>query len=173
MIKLFVGLGNPVHLLRDTRHNVGYMVIDRVLDNMLYDKHEDIGGLYQIDVEPDRWVMKPQCDINLSHVEIRKAMDMLGIKNHEVCIFYDEMDYVFGVEEEGDRLPYVGTHKAMMAIQKNIGSTDKYKIGIGKCHEELSKFDFVLGDFYFEERRYIDVAIKGIAKEIERGIRQK
>ncbi|MBI5019757.1 aminoacyl-tRNA hydrolase [Candidatus Gottesmanbacteria bacterium] len=135
-MKLIVGLGNPGDKYKDTRHNVGFMVVDKLA-------HE-LGGADVVWETSQKLVAemaktgevvlaKPTTFMNASGVAVRKIIDFYKMKPEDVWVIHDDLDLPLGKI----RIRVGGAsagHHGIDSIIKELGS-DKFvrvRLGIGK-----------------------------------------
>lgn len=147
-MKLIVGLGNPGKEYENTRHNIGFMVVDKLLNkyNSLSMKSK-FGGLYaEININNEKIiVLKPQKYINLSGEVVRDFVNFYKIDINDILIINDDLDLPVGkfkLKSSGSS----GGHNGLKNIELHLG-TDNYKrlkIGISN-NKNLDTKDYVLG----------------------------
>ena len=135
-MKLIVGLGNKGKEYDNTRHNIGFMALDRILEeyNLVLNK-EKFNGLY-IDtvINGEKIIfLKPLKYMNLSGEVIKKYIDFFKIEISDILIISDDMDLDIGRY----KLRYKGSsggHNGLKNIEQNIGTNvyKRLKIGISK-----------------------------------------
>lgn len=137
-MKLYVGLGNPGKEYEGTRHNMGFMCLDRFADMAggVFDK-SGFKGSYGILRNPSFSepivLLKPETYMNNSGESVRAIVDFFKIDPADVVVVYDEM----AIPEGDIRLRLGGSsggHKGIQSIITHLG-TDKIKrirIGIGE-----------------------------------------
>lgn len=135
-MKLYVGLGNPGIKYKNTRHNAGFLVLDRFAELAKVDiDKSDFKGLFtSFNYEGERiFLLKPQTFMNLSGQSVVQIMNFYKITIDELYVIYDDMDLSPGnirLKEEGTS----GGQKGMQNIIELLG-TNKFKrirVGIGK-----------------------------------------
>lgn len=176
---LIVGLGNPGSKYERTRHNIGFRVIESLVNEYEGDwKTESkldaltsnimIGGNKVI-------ALKPQLFMNLSGGPLRKAMKWLGIAKEQVLIVYDDKDMEFGklrFRESGSS----GGHNGIKSIIEQLGSEEFDRLKIGVANELIQKqdtADFVLAKFTKEEEEHLPSIIVRAIANIENVLIQK
>ncbi|HBE98898.1 MAG TPA: aminoacyl-tRNA hydrolase [Firmicutes bacterium] len=149
-MKLFVGLGNPGKEYEWTRHNMGFIALDKFaeLANGSFD-HSDFKGLYGIIKNPlfpePILILKPQTFMNLSGTSVRPLADFYKLTPSDIVVVYDDM----AIEEGAIRLRLNGSsggHKGMQNII-DMFSNDQFRrirVGIGEPPSKDS-VNFVLG----------------------------
>lgn len=159
-MKLIVGLGNPGKEYENTRHNVGFSVIDNYVEkNNLGAFKQKYNGLYLKTKVNDFDVifLKPQSYMNLSGEVVRKFVDFYKISISDIFVISDDMDLSLGnykLKPSGSS----GGHNGLKNIELHLGS-NKYKrlkIGISKS-EKKDVVDYVLGRFSASEQQILDL----------------
>jgi PTH1 family peptidyl-tRNA hydrolase len=170
-MKLFVGLGNYGQEYVGTRHNMGFLSVDKFMDlaGGIFDK-SDFKGVYGIVRNPmfsePIVVVKPQTYMNLSGTCVRPLADFYKIPLEDIVVVYDEMALPVGtirLRENGSS----GGHKGIQNIIDQYGS-DKIKrirIGIGEPPFK-NAIDYVLGKPKGEELDKINEATDRAAKAL-------
>ena len=156
---LIAGLGNPGPRYQNTRHNVGFMVVDRIARR--YDislsekKHDSLVGTGFI--EDFRVVLsKPQKYMNQSGPPIARLVAYAGLTPDRIIVIHDDIDIIFGkfkIKTKGGH----GGHNGLRSIVAAIGTGDfpRIRIGIGRPDTTADVTDHVLGRFNAEESRMI------------------
>ncbi len=169
-MKLIVGLGNPGTEYNNTRHNIGFMVIDRLLENYNHDKlKEKFGGLYtEVIINNEKvLVLKPQKYINLSGEVVKKYMDYYKISIEDILIINDDLDLDVGNFKLRPTGGSAG-HNGLKNIELMLGTQDykRLKIGISN-NKNIDTKDYVLGKISKEDKNkiinVIDIAMNIIS----------
>lgn len=133
---LIVGLGNPEDKYSNTRHNVGFDIINEIAKKNKIDmnrtKFEAIYGQGTIG-EEKVILIKPQMYMNLSGIPVKKFKDFFKIDDDKIIIIHDDIDVELGkikVRKTGG----AGTHNGMKSIVENLGNRDFYRIKV-RCAE--------------------------------------
>lgn len=163
-MKLIVGLGNPGKQYADTRHNVGFKVIDFLSNQWNIDlKEAKFQGLFGRGVVNGEKVilLKPMTYMNLSGEAVVPLMDYYNLPEEDLLVIYDELDLVPGKI----RLRYKGSaggHNGMKSIINHLGTQEfnRIRIGIGRPEPGLPVTNYVLGKFKPEEKQLIEEMIK-------------
>ena len=158
-MKLIVGLGNPGIEYRNTRHNLGFMVINKYVSNHNLGKfQEKFHGQYIKTVINGENVLfvKPLSYMNLSGTVVRKYCDYFKIKIDDILIMHDDMDLDCGkikLKKGGSS----GGHNGIKNIIEELKTTDfkRFKIGIGK-DKNMDVVDYVLGKLRDDELEKIN-----------------
>ncbi len=163
-MKLIAGLGNPGKQYEDTRHNVGFKVIDKLCEKWgLTLNKTKFNGLYAKEMINGKKVilLKPLTYMNLSGEAISPLMDYYKIPAENLLVIYDELDLPVGKI----RLRFKGSaggHNGLKSIIKHIGTEEfkRIRIGISRPPEGRSVVDHVLGKFTQEEQPVINEMIE-------------
>lgn len=155
MFRLFVGLGNPGKKYENTRHNIGFDVIDRLAENNDV-KINSVGfqGLYykgQI-LGEKIILLKPQTYMNLSGVSVASITSMYKISPENIMIIYDDMDLEFGrirIRTKGSAGGHNGMKSIISSLSNNL-NIPRMRIGIGRT--DNNTVNFVLSRFSKEEK---------------------
>lgn len=155
-MKIIIGLGNPGKKYENTRHNVGFLAMDRIVEKMA---QKDIKIDFKLDKKfeaeiakvklgnEDIVLVKPQTFMNLSGKAVKKIVDFYKINpEKDLIVVYDDIDIPLGkvrMRSEGSS----AGHNGLQSIIDTIG-TDRFmrvRIGIGRPTNELIKIeDWVL-----------------------------
>ena len=153
-MKLIVGLGNIGKEYDNTRHNVGFMSIDKIINSYgLIMNKEKFDGLYvDANINGEKVIfLKPQRYMNLSGEVIRKFVEFFKIDINDILIINDDLSLPVGklkIKYKGS----CGGHNGLRNIEQNLKTQDykRIKIGIGSNNKYDMK-DYVLGHFGKEE----------------------
>ena len=158
-MRLVVGLGNPGRDYECTRHNIGFMAIDKIVFSLgLKFDRSKFGGVYASGVFNGTKVifLKPQEYINLSGNVIKRYVDFFNIDLSDVLIIHDDLDLDVGVM----KLKYKGSsggHNGLKNIELNFGTKEYKRIKIGISNNKMyDTKDYVLGKLSGEEFRKIN-----------------
>ncbi|MBD3311635.1 MAG: aminoacyl-tRNA hydrolase [Candidatus Magasanikbacteria bacterium] len=168
-MKLIIGLGNPGKKYEKTRHNVGFMVLDK-LHNKLLNKgvsewqlskkfNAMISGLT---VSGEKIILaKPMTFMNASGQAVQLIAHYYKISPEDIIIIHDDKDIELGEikiqNERGD-----AGHNGIRSIQKNIKSNEftRIRVGIGSSDKKMKDVSkFVLSKFSIFERKKVDDTI--------------
>ena len=154
-MKLIIGLGNPGDEYKNTRHNIGFMVIDYFakLHNINIDKKKS-NGLFEKFVYNNETVilLKPQSYMNLSGEVIKSYLKWFKIETEDILVISDDLDMEFGkikLKEKGSS----GGHNGLKNIEINIKTQEykRLKIGISN-NKNIDTKDYVLQKLNKEEQ---------------------
>ncbi len=150
---LIVGLGNPGDKYCDTRHNIGFKVIDSLVSSFKatpINKASFEGELYKT---PNFFLLKPLTFMNLSGNSIAKVKNFYKID--EVIVIHDDLDLPFGTLKF-KRGGSSGGHNGLKSTDQNISNDyTRVRMGIGKPEHKGAVADYVLSDFTKEEEKHL------------------
>lgn len=161
--QLIVGLGNPGRTYAGTRHNVGFMVVDRLahkyrisLDSR---RSGSIFGLGKVD---GRSVIlaKPMAYMNLSGPSVRNLANFFKLEKRDLLVIHDDIDIVFGrikIKQKGGD----AGHKGVMSLVEAFGSGTfaRVRVGIGRPDTGQDVKTYVLDKFDTEQEASLDKVI--------------
>ena len=169
---IIVGLGNPTKEYHNTRHNIGFDVIDKLADmysiSVLEKKHKALVGKGIINGQKVI-LAKPQTYMNLSGESVRELVDYYKIDEEtELVIIYDDISLDVGqlrIRKKGS----AGGHNGIKSIIQHLGTDvfPRIKMGVGEKPKGYDLADYVLGHFKKEERIIMDESIITASKAIE------
>lgn len=169
-MKLIVGLGNPDKEYEKTRHNVGFMVMDRLADvlNVSIDNKKFKGEYVKFKYHgEDVILLKPMTYMNNSGESVIQVMNYFKIDVDDLLIVYDDMDMPVGklrLRQSGS----AGGHNGVKSViaHTNTQNFKRIRVGIDK-HLHIKVVDYVLGRFTKDEQPLIDEGIENAVKAIE------
>jgi len=155
-IKLVVGLGNPGREYNNTRHNMGFMVVDEIAKRLEVFKWKERDGALYFDCYLDLAhiiFIKPQKYINLSGDVMINFVKYLDIKTEDILVVSDDLDLPIGsikLKEKGSS----GGHNGLKNIESQLGTNEYRRIKIGISNDkEMDTKDYVLGKLSQKEKR--------------------
>ncbi|HSR74571.1 MAG TPA: aminoacyl-tRNA hydrolase [Sulfurovum sp.] len=161
---LFVGLGNPGSQYENTRHNIGFKVIDKLVDEF---KARDIsktsfqGKLYR---DANTLFLKPTTYMNLSGKSVQPVKHFFKVELEDIIVIHDDIDLPFGAvrfKKGGGH----GGHNGLRSLDAHI--TKEYlrvRVGVGKPVHKTEVADYVLHDFSDEEMSVLDRLIAHVVR---------
>jgi len=173
--KIVVGLGNPGDQYRQTRHNVGWLVLDRLADRAGWcgrgrqkDAASVVGGRFK---GLDLLLVKPQTFMNDSGISVRKVLARGRAPLSEMLVVVDDFALPFGklrFREGGGP----GGHNGLRSIIDELGTEafSRLRVGIGEPERgELGRgfVDHVLSTFAPEEKLRLDELLDAAADAVE------
>jgi PTH1 family peptidyl-tRNA hydrolase len=154
---LLVGLGNPGREYRDSRHNVGFMLVDRlcVRLNARGMKMQSKAIVITTTYEEHKLILaKPQTYMNLSGQSVQGLAHFYKIPLTNLLVLSDDLDLPFGtirIRARGGP----GGQRGMSSIIERLGTQEfpRLRIGIGRPPGRMDPADYVLQDFSKEEMK--------------------
>lgn len=174
---VIAGLGNPGRKYENTRHNIGFLAVERLAarNNIKVSKIKHRALVGDGIISGQRVLLvKPQTYMNLSGESLREIVSYYGIEPENLLVIYDDFDLEAGslrIRKKGS----AGSHNGMKSIIGQIGFQDfpRIRIGIGKSGG-LDWKDFVIGKMGKQEREIMETAAEKAAEAaeciLERGI---
>jgi PTH1 family peptidyl-tRNA hydrolase len=172
---LVVGLGNPGPKYAGNRHNVGFMVIDRLAERHKAGAFRDkFSGVFTRLSSPDAVLLKPFTFMNLSGESVQAAMQFFKVELKNVIVIHDELDLAYG----DTRLKLGGGtagHNGLKSMVQHCGGDGfvRLRVGIGRPRGD-NAVPHVLGDFSSSERAtlpdVLDHAALGVETVFAKGI---
>jgi PTH1 family peptidyl-tRNA hydrolase len=170
-MKCIVGLGNPGKQYEQTRHNIGFEVIDALSRELSIPLDQTkFKGLYGIGFYKGEKVLllKPLTYMNLSGESIRAVMDYYQIELEDLVVIYDDLDLPVGkirLRQKGS----AGGHNGIKSTIAHLGTQEfnRIRIGIDRPQGGMSVPDYVLGRFRKEETDLTQEAVKKSAEACE------
>ena len=162
-MKLVVGLGNPGAKYHDTRHNVGFRVIDALARRWSVDQwREQHQALVAKVREGDEAVLvaKPMTFMNLSGDAVAGLAGFYKVAVPDVLVVLDEVALPLGRLRAG-RGGSHGGHNGLKSVIARLGTSDvpRLRIGVGRGDGRRELADHVLGTFAAEERDEVEAAV--------------
>ncbi len=168
---LIVGLGNPGAKYEMTRHNVGFMFIDRLADrnNVKVTKVKFKGLMGECTIDGVKCLLlKPSTYMNLSGESVKEASSFYKILPENIIVCFDDTSLDVGrlrIREKGS----AGGHNGIKSIIQHLGTENfpRIKVGIGqKPHPDMDLADYVLGKISKDDEiklaKAIDTAVDTI-----------
>ena len=161
---LFVGLGSPGTSYENNRHNIGFQVIDRLVEHygaQNISKSSFHGDLYKAN---QLLFLKPATYMNLSGKSVQPVQNFYKIALDDVIVIHDDLDLPFGsvrFKKGGGS----GGHNGLKSIDNMVGKEYiRVRMGIGKPAYKSQVSDYVLQDFAPEEKQKLNGWIDHVAK---------
>jgi PTH1 family peptidyl-tRNA hydrolase len=168
--RIVVGLGNPGARYEKTRHNMGWLVLDR-----LAERTGSVGRARARDAaasvrgrlgDLELVLVKPTTYMNLSGTAVRKVLAREHVPLEDLLVVLDEMALPFGrlrMRERGS----AGGHNGLRSIIGELGTEDFARLRVGIGAPPSGAVAHVLGDFAHAEQRHLDVVLDAAAGAVE------
>jgi len=163
-----VGLGNPGAQYSQTRHNAGFLTVDRLLElTGVTSLKNDFRSLYaKLEWHGNPlFLVKPQTYMNLSGEAVRPLVDYFKIPLERVIVVYDEMDLPLGALRF--RLGgSAGGHRGLASVIQHLGTdrVARLRIGIGRPSAGTEVTDYVLSGFSGADKTVFEESIAKAAE---------
>ena len=166
---LLVGLGNPNQNNTNSRHNVGFKMIDSINAQFKLSKQKPKfkGLLTTGNIDAKKvYAIKPLTFMNNSGICVKELVEYFKIDVENIIVFHDDMDVDLGKIKVKIGGSSAG-HNGIESIDKNIGKNySRVRIGIGHPGQKPGVADHVLNDFADEEKESIKIVIKNITESL-------
>ncbi|MCL2860648.1 MAG: aminoacyl-tRNA hydrolase [Oscillospiraceae bacterium] len=166
---LIVGLGNPEPQYSNTKHNMGFDVINKI--SKKYDisvAKQKFQGLYGTgEIQNNKVILlKPQTYMNESGRSIVQAQNFFKVEIKDIIIIYDDVDISVGtirIRENGSP----NTHNGMKSVVQHLGTQEfsRIRVGIGQPNKDIA--DYVLEQISKKERVELDYGIDKAVEAVE------
>ena len=168
---IIAGLGNPGKEYENTRHNIGFDVIDRLAEEeniaVMESKHKALIGKGYV-AGQKVILAKPQTFMNLSGESVRAAADFYKVDPEHIIIVYDDISLDVGqlrIRKKGS----AGGHNGIKNIIAHLGTQEfpRIKVGVGDKPKKMDLADYVLSRFSKEDRAVMEDAFREAAGAVE------
>ncbi|HGI3382508.1 TPA: aminoacyl-tRNA hydrolase [Streptococcus agalactiae] len=152
MVKMIVGLGNPGSKYNDTKHNIGFMAVDRIVKKLDVNFTEDKNFKAEIGSDfingEKIYFIKPTTFMNNIGIAVKALLTYYNISIKDMIIIYDDLDMEVGkirFRQKGS----AGGHNGIKSIIAHLGTQefDRIKVGIGRPNGRMTVINHVLGKF--------------------------
>ena len=166
---LLVGLGNPNPNNSNNRHNVGFLVIDKINAKFKLSKQKPKfkGLLTTGNINEQKvFAIKPLTFMNSSGICIKELIEYFKINVKDVFVFHDDMDIDIGKVKVKFGGGNAG-HNGIDSIDKSIGKNySRIRIGIGRPKKNSTGADHVLDNFSNDEKENVEIVTKNIIESL-------
>ena len=175
-MRIVIGLGNPGREYARTRHNIGFMVVERMAKRIGADRGR---ARFRSQIAEGSFahqqivLVQPQTYMNLSGHALREIVNWYRVDLEDVLVVFDDMDLPFGslrLRPSGS----AGGHNGLRSIVEQLGTTTVPRLRLGIGRGRSSAVGQVLSRFSPEEERHlpevIDEAVDAITCWVEHGI---
>jgi len=174
-VKIVVGLGNPGRQYEETRHNVGWMVLDRIADRAGWSgkaKARDAAAVARgRHGDLDLVLVKPTTYMNLSGLAVRKVLARERAPLDDMLVVVDDFALPLGrlrLREEGS----AGGHNGLRSIIAEMGTQRFARLRVGIGEPSRQAVDHVLSRFAADERARVEVVLDAAADAVEEWARE-
>ncbi len=160
---LIAGLGNPGAQYRQTRHNVGFMAVDRLAARLgvTFSRLESKALATKADYQGKRIVLaKPQTFMNLSGGPVSSLARYYKVTHEHLLVTYDEVDLPLGTLRLRPGGGSAG-HKGISSIIEKLGSQEfpRLRVGVSRPPGRMDAASYVLQDFSAAEKELLNIAL--------------
>jgi len=168
IMKLIVGLGNPGFRYRNTRHNIGFFIVNELSKTFRIRVRKKVsrGLLGTGTIEGEKILLfMPQTYMNLSGNAVREIFKKHRIEPEDLLVVYDDIDLKLGFlrfREKGS----AGGHKGLFSIIESLGTSEfpRLRVGIAKEDKKEDAARFVLKPFDSGEKARLNEVVKKSAE---------
>ena len=168
---LVVVLGNPGSEYAGTRHNAGFMVVQRLGQrwNLKFERRACSSRLTETRRGRTKIILAlPQTFMNQSGLAVQSLLATYKIKPENLLVIYDDLDLPLGeirIRPQGSP----GSHRGMKSIVEVLGTTlfPRVRLGIGPRPESVEAADYVLSQFSVDEKPKIKEAVEKACQAVE------
>ena len=158
-MKLVVGLGNKGREYENTRHNMGFMLVDRYLQyKNITDKFKDkFNAIYiETTINNEKVIfIKPMTYMNNSGIAVRAFIDFYKLNSEDILVISDDLDLDLGkfrLRRNGSS----GGHNGLKSIISQLGTDNFKRLRIGISNDKDDVINYVLSKFSKKELGEID-----------------
>ncbi|MFY3744974.1 aminoacyl-tRNA hydrolase [Anaeromyxobacter sp. Red801] len=163
-MKLVVGLGNPGEEYARTRHNVGFVVADRLaqLAGVSFTAKKFAAELAEARLGPERvWILKPQTYMNHSGEAVGAALRFWKLGLDDLVVVHDDLElepFRVQLKVGGGH----GGHNGVKSVNAHVGSPEyaRVRVGVGRPPPRMDPADYVLGKFAKGEDAELDLCVE-------------
>jgi len=170
-VKLVVGLGNPGRRYARTRHNLGFLLLDRIAEargiRIGDDRCESLVGRGVWERE-SLVLAKPQTYMNNSGVAVAALLRRFRVRGADLVVAYDDLDLPFGrlrIRCGGS----AGGHRGLASILQHVADRDfvRLRMGIGRPPAGVDPVEYVLSRFPAEEQQSLEDVLSRAEEALE------
>ncbi len=164
---LIVGLGNPGREYENTRHNIGFKVLDSLPFDLVW-KEKFKGVLANYSHRGEQVIfLKPQTYMNLSGESVQPCAHFFKIPSDNILVIYDELDLPFGMLQMRPGGGLAG-HNGLKSLAERLATKEfkRMRMGIGRP-ERGSVSNHVLSEFDSNQAAVLDDFLKAGTQAIE------
>jgi PTH1 family peptidyl-tRNA hydrolase len=167
-MKLIIGLGNPDEKYKDTRHNIGHQIVDKIANNAKWVKKDKYRA--QIFVSHNIVFAKPLTFMNDSGSAVNNLLRFFKLKPENLLVAHDDIDLPLGTYKLQFNRGAAG-HHGVESVIKSVGTKEFWRLRIGTMGLEGKKITdgakFVLSKFTLSEKRIINDVLDKLVKVVQ------
>ena len=171
-MKVIVGLGNPGEKYLKTRHNVGFMVVDRLRIDAYPEHAFNFDSKFKVDVARTQevYLIKPQTFMNDSGEAVSLFVNYYKVPTEELYVIHDDLDISLGEYKihfaVGPKL-----HYGISSIEERLGTKDFWRVRVGVDNRKVDNYvpgeEYVLQPFLEDEKEILNGVITRILQELQ------
>jgi PTH1 family peptidyl-tRNA hydrolase len=175
---LIAGLGNPGRQYKTNRHNIGFMLVDRLADNLdiAFSRLESKALVTKTSYQDEKVILaKPQTFMNLSGQAVGSLMKFYKIPLENLLVVYDDVDLPFGKIRLRPTGGSAG-QKGVASIIDRLGTNEfpRLRLGIGRPPGRMEAASYVLRDFSREDveflPEFLDRGVEAVLTFVQEGL---
>ena len=175
-MRVIFGLGNPGKDYEQSRHNIGFRVIDKLSQEhkIELNKHSCQAWIGEGEVGKEEvFLVKPLTLVNAAGVSLLQLKQKHEVSLEDIMVISDDVNLELGklrlARRGGD-----GGHKGLRSIIEFLGTEEfpRLRLGIDRPEQKIELQEYVLGEFTFREKKVIEEAINRASQAVEMVIRQ-
>ena len=164
---LIIGLGNPGSDYAQTRHNIGFMALDRLAPSQAWQKKFN-GLIQQTDLHGvSCLLLKPMTYMNLSGESVGEALRFFKLTPDKVIVFHDDIDLQpaqIKVKQGGG----AAGHNGLKSLDAHIGKDYwRIRLGVGHPGDRPLVHDYVLGNFAKADKTWLEPLLDALGSEFK------
>lgn len=175
-MRVIFGLGNPGKAYEQSRHNIGFRVIDKLSQEhrIELNKHSCQAWIGEGELGKEEvFLVKPLTLVNAAGVSLLQLKQKHEVSLEDIMVISDDVNLELGklrlARRGGD-----GGHKGLRSIIEFLGTEEfsRLRLGINRPEQEIELKEYVLGEFTFREKKVIEETISRASQAVEMVIRQ-
>lgn len=175
-MRVIFGLGNPGKDYEQSRHNIGFRVIDKLSQEhrIKLDKYSYQAWIGEGEIGKEQvFLVKPLTFVNAAGISLFQIKQKHETSLEDIMVISDDVDLELAklrlARKGGD-----GGHKGLRSIIEFLGTEEfpRLRIGIGRPRQKIELKEYVLGEFTSREKKIIEEAISKASQAVEMVIRQ-
>ena len=169
-MKMIIGLGNPGIKYEETRHNVGFMVLDKLVSDGDWKESKKLKGVLKKNTK--MVFLKPSTFMNNSGQAVVGALRFYKVQLEDMWMVHDDLDLELG-EYKIQKGVGPKVHNGLSSVEECLGNKNFWRVRIGvdnrKGERVLPGEEYVLSKFSDVEKRIVDKVILKVVEEL-RGV---
>lgn len=175
-MRVIFGLGNPGKDYEESRHNIGFRVIDKLSQEhrIELNKHSCQAWIGEGELGKEEvFLVKPLTLVNAAGISLLQLKQKHEVSLEDIMVISDDVNLELGklrlARRGGD-----GGHKGLRSIIEFLGTEEfpRLRLGIDRPEEKVELKEYVLGEFTFREKKVIEETISRASQAVEMVIRQ-